>query len=268
MWIKSIIHRKRISRVLGFGFCLLISFPQGLFPQGGFPEPRGHVNDFANIVSPQIEQQIEAICIEVQQKTGAEIAVVTVDSVGDEYYSEYANKLFTAWGIGEKGKDNGVLLFNTTNERKLWIEVGYGLEGILPDGLVGAILDDYVVPHYRQSEFGQGLLQGTKALAGVIAKDSGVEITGSITPATPSRRRNNRGFSPFLFFLFFFLFPMLGRLLRSRGRKGRRGGSDWPFFIGGFGGGLGGGGGGGGFGGGFGGFGGGMSGGGGAGRGY
>jgi uncharacterized protein len=253
---------------LTFVLFLLCSFcPESLFSQATFPEPKGHVNDFADVISPAIEQQIESICLEVRQKTGAQIAVVTVDSVGDEYYSEYANKLFTAWAVGEKGKDNGVLLFNTIQERKLWIEVGYGLEGILPDGLVGAILDDYVLPYYRRGEFGEGLLAGTKALAGVIAKDAGVEITGSIEPVNPRRRRETPvDFVPVLFFLLFFIFPMIGRIFGFGSRRRRRN-SNWPFFFGGFGGGFGGGG-GGGFGGGFGGFGGGMSGGGGAGRGY
>ncbi len=193
---------------------------------------------------------------------------MTVETVGDEYYSEYANKLFTAWGIGEKDKDNGVLLFNTIRDRRLWIEVGYGLEGILPDGLVGAILDEYVIPHYRQGDFGRGLLEGTKAIAGVIAKDAGVKITGAIAvplnrKAATKRKSGTNFFKFFLFLLFIFLF--LG---------GRRGILPWLLLgslggRGGFGGGFGGwGSGGGGFGGGFGGFGGGMSGGGGAGRGY
>lgn len=265
MRANPIIHKRALATALLVFFCLL---PEFLFSQKKFPEPKGHVNDFADIIPPTLEQQIENICLEVRQKTGAQIAVVTVESVGDEYYSEYANKLFAEWGIGEKGKDNGVLLFNTIQERKLWIEVGYGLEGILPDGLVGAILDDYVIPYYRRGEFGQGLLAGTKALAGVIAKDAGVEITGAIEPVRPRgrRRENNVNFLPFLFFLLFFIFPMIGRMLGFGSRRRRRN-SNWPFFFGGFGGGFGGGG-GGGFGGGFGGFGGGMSGGGGAGRSY
>lgn len=267
MSIKLIISKKRQYLVAVVLFPLVSFCPGGLFSQGNFPEPRGHVNDFADIIPPTIEQQIESICLEVRQKTGTQITVVTIDSIGDEYYSEYANKLFKAWGIGEKGKDNGVMLFNTTKERKLWIEVGYGLEGILPDGLVGAILDDHIIPYYRRGEFGEGLLEGTKALAGVIAKDAGVEITGSIEPVVKSRGKRNVDFAPFLFFLFFFLIPFIGRLMSRGGRRGRRN-SNWPFFFGGFGGGGFGGGGDGSFGGGFGGFGGGGSGGGGAGRGY
>jgi uncharacterized protein len=247
----------------------LICGPLALYSQDKFPKPVGYVNDFANIIPANIEQAIEAIGLEVQEKTGAQIAVVTVETVGEEYYSEYANKLFAAWGIGGKGEDNGVLLFNTIKERRLWVEVGYGLEGILPDGLVGAILDNYVVPYYRKGDFGRGLLEGTKAIAGVIAKDAGVEITGAIKVNPPRRAvgRKSSGFNfvrfiLFLLFIFFFLGGRGGLLpwlflggLGHRGRHGSRGG-------------FGGWGSGGGFGGGFGGFGGGMSGGGGAGRGY
>jgi uncharacterized protein len=249
-------------------FIFTIPFYQPLGSQTRFPEPGGHVNDFANVIPSEIEQKIETICLEVQQKTGAEIAVVTVETVGDEEYSEYANKLFAAWGIGEKGKNNGVLLFNTTQERKLWIEVGYGLEGILPDGLVGSILDDYVLPYYHEGDYGQGLLEGTKALARVIAKDAGVEITGTVLKRRPQRSRDNAFPPEIIIFLILFGLSFLSQLGKRRRGRGR---DNWPFFFGGFGGGGfggGGGGGGGGFGGGFGGFGGGMSGGGGAGRGY
>ncbi|MFQ5865248.1 MAG: TPM domain-containing protein [bacterium] len=249
---------------------VLICQPSLLHSQEKFPKPVGYVNDFANVIPANVEQQIEAVCIEVQQKTGAQIAVVTVETVGEEYYSEYANKLFTAWGIGGKGKDDGVLLFNTIQERRFWIEVGYGLEGILPDGLVGEIWREHVLPNYRKGDYGRGLLEGTKAIAGVIAEDAGVEITGAIkvrpTRRATARRSSGTNFLKFILFLLFIFFFL-----------GRRGGLLPWLFLGslfgggrhGAGGGFGGwGGGGGGFGGGFGGFGGGMSGGGGAGGGY
>lgn len=269
---KNIILLPNNNKVLYFTTLLLIFLiwlaPQQVYStQTKFPKPRGYVNDFANIIPDDIEKQIESICVEVKQKTGAEIAVVTVETVGDEYYSDYANKLFEAWGIGEKDKNNGVMLFNAVKERRLWIEVGYGLEPIIPDALAGAILDNYVLPYYRQGNYGEGLLEGTRAIAGVIAKNAGVEITGSIQVEQTQQRtpkgKCGAGFLDLLFFLMIFFF-LGGRWL-------------WPWlFMGGFGGGRWGsgggfgdwGGGGGGFGGGFGGFGGGMSGGGGAGRGY
>ncbi|MDZ7262784.1 MAG: TPM domain-containing protein [candidate division KSB1 bacterium] len=237
---------------------ILITAEAG-YSQTKFPQPVGYVNDFAGVIPESYKQQMTRIALEVEQKTGAEIAVVTVETVGDEHYSDYANKLFEAWGIGKKGKDNGVLIFNTIKERRVWIEVGYGLEGILPDGLVGEVLDQYVVPHLREGNYGEGLLGGVQAVAGVIAKDAGVEITGSVKISERDRSQG-RPFGLLPFFIVLILWLLFSR----RGRRHRS--IMGPWFWGGFGGG--GFGSGGSFGGGFGGFGGGMSGGGGAGRGY
>jgi len=259
----------RISLVVCFLFLLCI-FPHPLFSQQ-FPEYVGFVNDFADVIPSAIERRIEGICYEVREKTGAEIAVVTVKTVGNEYYAEYANKLFEQWGIGQKDKDNGVMLFQTVQERSFRIEVGYGLEPIIPDGLAGEVRDKYVFPYFKKGDFGNGMLAGTKAIAGIIAKDAEVEITGAVAPTRQVQRRDNRGgpgfglFKFILIGLFFLLFRGIGR--------GGRGGLLPMLFLGsmmGRGGFRGGGfsGGGGGFGGGFGGFGGGMSGGGGAGGSY
>ena len=190
-------------------------------PQTQFPKPVGHVNDFANIIPNDIEQKIEALCLEVRQKTGAQIAVATVETIGDEDYNEYANKLFHAWGIGEKGKDNGVLLFNAVKERKFRMEVGYGLEGIIPDGLAGEIRDKYVFPYFRKDDYGNGYLAGTQAVAGIIAEDAGVEIagiTGFHAPTTSVQRLQQRlrqegsrqkDALALLGFLFIFIIPLL-----------------------------------------------------------
>ena len=106
-----------------------------------FPQPKGYVNDFANVIPPSQEQQINRICLELKQKTGAQIADVTIQTLGDNYIEDYAVRLFEKWGIGEKGKDNGVLVLNAIRERKIRIEVGYGIEGIIPDGKAGRIRD-------------------------------------------------------------------------------------------------------------------------------
>lgn len=240
-----------------------------------FPKPVGFVNDFANVIPPATEKQIAAVCEEVQQKTGAQIAVVTIETTNGEDYNEYANKLFEAWKIGERGKDNGVLLLQVVKDRTFRIEVGYGLEPIIPDGLAGEIRDRYVFPYFRQNKYGQGLLAGTLAIASVIAKDAGVQITGAVRMPEVERRSARRrsgssGFVKLLIIALIFLFLGGG----GRGGRGRRGGIlPWLLLGGMLGGGRGStrggfggfGGGGGGFGGGFGGFGGGMSGGGGAG---
>jgi uncharacterized protein len=228
-----------------------------------FPQKRGLVNDFADIIPATYENQIEQLAKEVLEKTGAAIVIATVPTIGDANYTEYANRLYEHWGIGKKGEDRGVLLFLTLKERKVRIEVGYGLEGIIPDGLAGEILDKYMVPYFKNADFGKGFLAGTYVISQIIAKNAGVELTGSVSFAGRQGSRNKKvgilGLIPFLIFF----------LLLSRSRTGispllfllLMGGSGGPFSGGGFGGR-------GSFGGGFGGFGGGFSGGGGAGRGF
>lgn len=230
-----------------------------------FPKPVGLVNDFAGVISPEYRQKIGALAEEVLRKTGTAIVVVTMPDIGGAEYNDYVNRLYSAWGIGKKGEDKGVLIFVTLKERKMRIETGYGVEGILPDGLVGAIRDKYMVPYLTKGRFGEGLYNGTLAVAQVIAKNAGVKLTGR-TAVPPAPRRNRTSVSLLPLFLLFIVFLFFSR---------RRGGS-WLFFLpfllgggGGFGSGSGGiGGSFGGFGGGFGGFGGGMSGGGGAGGGF
>ncbi len=253
---------------------IFLSFPVlPSIPQTQFPKPVGHVNDFANIIPNDIEQKIEAICLEVRQKTGAQIAVATVETIGDEDYNEYANKLFHAWGIGEKGKDNGVLLFNAVKERKFRLEVGYGLEGIIPDGLAGEIRDKYVFPYFRKDDYGNGYLAGTQAVASIIAKDAGVEIAGikgfySSTTSVQRPQQRMEGLKPinilfgymFIVLLFFVIIIIAGAVGGGSGK--------WVWGDSGSGGSSFSGGGGSSFSGGFGGFGGGDSGGGGAGGSY
>lgn len=260
-------------------FVFLLGCFEPVYSQPQYPKPLGFVSDHADIIPQNIENEITAICREVKQKTGAEIAVVAVESVGDEHYVDYAVKLFKKWGIGEQGKDNGIMLFQTVSERSFRIEVGYGLEGIIPDGLAGEIRDRYVFPHFRKGDFGQGLLNGTQAVASIIAKDAGVQLTGQIAvPQRPVSRTRDKGVSGSAFFKMLIMLIIFS-LFFGRGGRGRGGGLLSLLLLGSMfggggrgyrGGGFGGGGfsGGGGFGGGFGGFGGGMSGGAGAGGSY
>jgi uncharacterized protein len=230
-----------------------------------FPRPEGPVNDFANVISQAHEQKIDEIARELLQKTGTALVIVTMPDIGGAEYNDYANRLYSAWGIGKKGEDKGVLIFVTLKERKMRIETGYGVEGILPDGLAGEIRDRYMVPLLKQNKFGEGLLNGTLAVSQIIARGSGVKLTGEMPVEVVKKKRSGLSIIPiiliFIGLMFFsrrlggswLLFPLL--LLGMGGGGSRYGG-------GGFGGSFGG------FGGGFGGFGGGMSGGGGAGGGF
>ncbi|MBW2058119.1 MAG: TPM domain-containing protein [Deltaproteobacteria bacterium] len=224
-----------------------------------FPKPVGLVNDFAGVIPEGDRRKMEILATEVLQKTGTSVVVAAVPTIGDSDAATYANELYQAWGIGKKGEDKGVLILLALKERRVRIETGYGVEGILPDGLVGEILDKYVVPLLKKGEYGKGLYNGLAAVSVVIAKDAHVELTGEVKIYRTSPRRAGRiGIFPLIFIILIILsFLRRGRggilpllLLSSMGGRG------------GFGGGFGG------FGGGFGGFGGGMSGGGGAGRGF
>jgi len=224
------------------------------------PSPQGLINDFAGVIPANYEEKMNLLALEVLNKTGATVTVVTFKDIGGANVDEFTNRLYEAWGVGKRGEDRGVMLLVALKERKLRIEVGYGLEGIIPDGLAGQIRDKAMVPYLSKGEYGPGLLNGLYAVASIIAKDQGITLTG-VAPAPKTVSSRRRGFSfgifPFLFMVFIFWI-----LARSR----RRGGfALFPLlFLGGGRGGSGGHGGFGGFGGGFGGFGGGMSGGGGA----
>ncbi len=225
--------------------------------QGPLPEPAGPVNDFADVIPPAYEQKISAIVNELYQKTHIPVVVVTMPNIDGYEYNDFANRLYEQWGIGEKAKDQGVLLFVAVKERKMRIEVGYGLEGVIPDGLAGEIRDRYMIPYLKKNQYGEGLLNGTIAVSQVIAKYKGIQLTGQMMRKPRQQKRSGFALLPLIIILVF--------VFSSR----RRGGS-WlllPLLLGGggrynsggFGGSFGG------FGGGFGGFGGGMSGGGGAG---
>jgi uncharacterized protein len=224
------------------------------------PRGRTAVNDFANVIDPANAAKMESLAQEILQKTGAAVVVATVPELGqNEEISIYINGLYKAWGIGEKGKDKGVLIFLAVKERKIRVETGYGVEGILPDGVVGEILDKYVVPHLKTGETGKALYNAMFACGTYIAKDAGVQLTGVPGAYRTQARQQKKGVN--VFGIIFFLIAAAVLLGTRTGREML----PWILLmlLSGSGRGSGGGGFGGG---GFGGFGGGMSGGGGAGR--
>jgi uncharacterized protein len=231
-----------------------------IFAAEKYPSPRGAVNDFANIIDQDNAAKIEALSREVLEKTGTAVVVVTVPTIGEgEETSLYVNGLYKAWGIGKKGEDKGVLVFLTLKERKIRIETGYGVEGILPDGLVGEIRDKYLKPQLQAGNYGQAFYDTVYVISSIIAKDAGVQLSGSPVPYRTNARVKQKNIN-----IFQIIFFLIAAALLLGTRTGR---SMLPwilllFLSGGRGGGRGDGG---GFSGGFGGFGGGMSGGGGAG---
>ena len=241
--------------------------------------PQGYVTDLAHVISPDTKAQLETLAAEVQQKTGAQMAVVTVDSLDGQTKEDYAADLYKHLGIGSKRDNRGVLLLVAPKERQYRIEVGYGLEPVINDARAGDIGRE-MVPSLKQQDYSAAVLVGATRIAQLIAADKGVQLNGvpANRPRAPSS--STPWWIPWLVIgVIFFIIRALARSARGGRGGGSRGGggSALPWFLlgsavggrggswgGGFGGSSGGYSGGGGFGG-FGGFGGGMSGGGGAG---
>jgi len=230
------------------------------------------VNDFAHVIGAGSAEGIERLSRSLKKATGDVVIVATVPTIeGYGSIEEYATKLFENYGkgIGEKNKDNGVLIVLALKERRVRIETGYGLEPFITDRFAGETIRQYMVPEFRNGGYGQGLLNGTARIVGRIAKARGVTLTDVQLPQDvdePESRSSNFPWAlPVIIFVIILVIsrigggPGAGMLLWGLGPWSR-----WSSGVGSFGGGRGGGFGGGGFGGGFGGFGGGGSGGGGA----
>ena len=131
-----------------------------------------YVQDLAGVMDSESKAKILQIGRALDEKTTAQVVVVTVPSLEGQDLESYSLELMRAWGIGQKDKNNGVLLLLAVKERKSRIEVGYGLEGDLPDGKTGRIQDEYMLPAFKEGKYGQGLLQGYGAIAQVIEKSA------------------------------------------------------------------------------------------------
>lgn len=149
-------------------------------------KPQGYVSDFAGVLDAQAEARLTALCKEVDQKARAQIAVVTIRSLEGAPLEEFSHRLATRWGVGHKGDNRGVLILLAINDRKYRIEVGYGLEPILPDGKVGG-LGREMVPMLRAGDNRGALLHVTRRIAEVIAADRGVTLEG-LPVAAPAPR--------------------------------------------------------------------------------
>jgi len=263
---RSLAGRLRQKSACALTACLLLLIATSLRAEKvDSLEGQGYVNDFAGVLSEEAKQQLTALCSEVDEKAHAQIAVVTVHTLEGLEAADFANRLFQRWGVGHKDDNRGVLVLLAVDDHKYWVEVGYGLEPILPDGKVGGFGRE-MVPRLRAGDYNAGLLHLTSEIADVIAGDRGITLNSRPAPSEPSghgqaessSNQSSSGLWTVLIIVFIFLiFVSRGRILwwlLFNVALGSRGGGSWSS-----GGGFGGGGGG------FGGFGGGASGGGGAG---
>lgn len=145
------------------------------------PAPRGgdiYVQDYADVLPAQTRAHLQRIGAELQKRTKAQLVVVTVKSLEDAPIDAYALEILRTWGVGDKSLDNGVVMLVSVGDRQSRIEVGYGLEGALPDARTGQIQDEYMLPHFKEGQYAQGILDGYTALARRVADEYKVSLGG------------------------------------------------------------------------------------------
>lgn len=181
----------------------LFLFGKGVLAYQSPGQPSGFVNDFANVLTADQKTSLEKTLTDFQKQTTNEISIVTIPTLNDEPIEDYANALYRDWGIGSKANNNGVLVLAVIGDRKLRIEVGYGLEGALPDLLTKQIQENEIVPLFKNGFYGQGLEQGVNAI---------IQATQSEYVGTSQKQEKSFPLE-IIFFLIFFVFQIIIAIL-------------------------------------------------------
>lgn len=191
--------------LVSFGFAYAATYPQ-------YSSENKYVTDTAGIITPEWKAQITSLCAEIEKNTTAQIAVVTVNSTEGIPIEEYSLHIAETWGIGEKEKDNGILILIAVNDRAYRIEVGYGLEGVLNDAKVGRIGRNFFVENFQAGEYGQGVYLAVDAI--------GKEIRGEPTALSDTQQVPTEMIIFFVVFIVMFLAPIIfGLILSKFGKK-------------------------------------------------
>lgn len=246
--------------LLSFLFCLVLPAAAGAVAAGTFPA--SYVVDEAGIIDTTVANRLAGHLQELEQKTSAQMVILTVPTTADIPIEAYALEKAESWQLGLKGKDNGLLMVVAVQDRRYRIEVGYGLESVIPDSLAGSIARRYLVPRFKIGDYTTGIYESAVVIMNTIAKAEGVELTGlpALQAQPASRGKSLLGSLFTLFFLIIVVSSLvcprsmgllnillLGSLLRGGGTRrsggfGSFGGGGFGSFGGGLGGGFGGGG--------------------------
>jgi len=209
-------------------FFLLLVFP--LSAVASIPpvpaQPPGYVVDLAEVLPPTEENQLEALLRGLEQKTTAQLVILTVDSLAGTDINSFSLQVAEQWKIGQKGKDNGLLFVVALQDRKYRFEVGYGLESPLPDSLLGSLGRQVLVPYFKQGRYGLGIAAATGDIIRILGKYYGVTIAGvdELPVSSPSRENSGRSSLFFFLFLLFFLLLLYSRYFNKKfGNSGRYG---------------------------------------------
>lgn len=192
-------------------------------------QPRAYVEDLANVIDVRHEQLLNGVLQELEQKTGAQYIILTVDTTAGKPIARFSVELaHDKWRLGQQGKDNGMLFVLASRDREYWFTPGRGLEGYLTDNYLGRLGRDVLVPFLKRNQYSEGIYQANLRIVQRIADENGVALTGM--PSLPRRpepvrhRRRGPGCSSI-----FFILLMLAFIGGMGGRMGR--GMGWWFFL-------------------------------------
>ncbi len=191
-------------------------------------KPQGYVNDFAGVVDADSKTRLNEYLGTVERATKVQIALVTIPSLEGEPVEDVANTIARAWGVGQKGSNEGILLLLSIRDHRSRLEIGYGLEPILPDGLAGSILDQ-MRPALRQGQYGAALMEAAQTLGSAVAKAKNVSLTATL-PHRVQRTPTDSIPWPLIIGGIFVLLILM-RSGRPRGYGGGGGGGFLPGLI-------------------------------------
>jgi uncharacterized protein len=222
-----------LRAVLAFCAVLLLSFSGAAHAAPTFPALTGRVVDNANMLSPATEQQLSDKLATLEQQTGRQLVVVTLPSLQGYEIEEYGYQLGRTWGIGQAKLNNGVLFIVAPNERKVRIEVGYGLEPVLTDALSSVILQTAVLPRFKSGDMEGGVIAGTDAIVQQLALPDDQAKANVAQAQAAASQPQERGLPPFaVIFVVFFLIMMLRGMFGRRRRGGFGSALPWIFLSG------------------------------------
>ncbi len=176
--------KKYFKRGIALLFAVIIAISLCGCGEENFIKPTKEffANDFANVITNEDKQAILSQGAALQEKTTAQAVTVTVESLDGEPIEEYALKIGRKWGVGDEEKDNGIVILLSKQDREIYISVGYGLEGALPDSKVGRIIDTYAIPKFSTDNFSGGLLDVYNAIVNEIYLEYGIETAPNYIP--------------------------------------------------------------------------------------
>jgi uncharacterized protein len=202
-------------------FALIWAFAIPALADPTFPALTGRVVDNANILSPDVKAQLTAKLEDLENRTQRQLVVVTLPSLQGYEIEDYGYQLGRAWGIGQKKLNNGVLFIVAPNEKRVRIEVGYGLEPILTDALSSVILNTSVVPKFRQGDMQGGVVAGTDAIVQQLLLDAPAAKARVAAAEQSQQEEAPPRFNPIiLIFIAFIVFSILSSIFRKRGGPG------------------------------------------------